>query len=151
MGRLIRLALDEDVGPGNLTAEACVAADARGSGLIVAKQTLVVSGVSAAARVFLSLEPGCEIEALKGKGDPADPGDGILRVRGSLRTILTGERTALNLLQRLSGVATLTRGYAKAVRGRDALSSTPARPLRGSGRWRRRGARRRRGESPFAL
>ncbi|HZR11163.1 MAG TPA: carboxylating nicotinate-nucleotide diphosphorylase [Myxococcales bacterium] len=117
VGRLIRLALDEDVGPGDLTAEACVPAGARGSGLIVAKQTLVVSGVSAAARVFLALDPGCEIEALKGEGDPADPGEGVLRVRGSLRSILTGERTALNLLQRLCGIATLTREYAQALAG----------------------------------
>jgi nicotinate-nucleotide pyrophosphorylase (carboxylating) len=117
VGRLIRLALDEDVGPGDLTAEACVVTDARGSGLIVAKQTLVVSGVSAAARVFLALDPDCEIEALKGEGDPADPGDGVLRARGRLRSILTGERTALNLLQRLCGIATLTREYAQALAG----------------------------------
>lgn len=117
VGRLIRLALDEDVGPGDLTAEACVAADARGSGLIVAKQTLVVSGISAAARVFRALDPACELEPLKGEGDSADPGDGVLRVRGSLRAILTGERTALNLLQRLCGIATLTQQYAQALAG----------------------------------
>jgi len=117
VGRLIRLALDEDVGPGDRTAEACVAASARGSGLIVARHSLVVSGVSAAARVFLALDPGCELEALKGEGDAADPGEGVLRVRGPLRAILTGERTALNLLQRLCGVATLTQKYAQALVG----------------------------------
>lgn len=117
VGKLIRLALEEDVGPGDLTAEACVAAGARGSGLIVAKQTLVVSGVSAAARVFLALDPGCGLEPLKGEGDPAGPGDGVLRVRGSLRAILTGERTALNLLQRLCGIATLTHEYVRALAG----------------------------------
>ncbi len=117
VGRLIRLALDEDVGPGDLTAEACVPASARGSGLIVARETLVVSGISAAARVFRALEEACEPEALKEEGDGAGPGEGILRVRGSLRTILTGERTALNLLQRLCGIATLTREYARALEG----------------------------------
>jgi nicotinate-nucleotide pyrophosphorylase (carboxylating) len=117
VARLIELALDEDVGPGDRTTEAVVPADARGSGLLVAKQTLVVSGVSAAARVFRVLDPSCRIEALKGEGDAAGPGDGVLRVRGSLRAVLTGERTALNLLQRLCGVATLTRKYAQALAG----------------------------------
>ena len=117
IGKLIALALDEDVGPGDRTTEACVPSDARGSGLIVAKETLVVSGVSAAARVFRLLEPACELEALKGEGEEAGPGEGVLRVRGSLRAILTGERTALNLLQRLSGVATTTRRYVQALAG----------------------------------
>jgi nicotinate-nucleotide pyrophosphorylase (carboxylating) len=117
VGRLIALALDEDVGPGDLTAEAVVPAEARGSGLLFAKEPLVVSGVSAAARVVRALDPRCELEALKGEGDAAGPGDGVLRVRGSLRAMLTGERTALNLLQRLCGIATLTQKYAAALRG----------------------------------
>jgi nicotinate-nucleotide pyrophosphorylase (carboxylating) len=115
--RLIALALDEDVGPGDRTAEACVAEEARGSGLIFAKEPLVVSGVSAAARVFRALDPSCELEPLKREGDSADPGSGVLRVRGKLRAILTAERTALNLLQRLCGVATLTRKYVEALKG----------------------------------
>ncbi|TMA34058.1 MAG: carboxylating nicotinate-nucleotide diphosphorylase [Deltaproteobacteria bacterium] len=115
--RLIRLALDEDVGPGDLTAEAVVPADARGSGLLFAKESLVVSGVSAAARVFLALDPDAEIEAIRDEGDAAGPGDGVLRIKGSLRAILTGERTALNLLQRLCGIATLTKEYVKALEG----------------------------------
>jgi nicotinate-nucleotide pyrophosphorylase (carboxylating) len=117
VARLIELALDEDVGPGDRTTEAVVPAGARGSGLVVAKETLVVSGVSAAARVFRALDPGCRLDALKGEGDSAGPGDGVLRVRGSLRAVLTGERTALNLLQRLCGVATLTRRYAQELAG----------------------------------
>jgi nicotinate-nucleotide pyrophosphorylase (carboxylating) len=117
VGRLIALALDEDVGPGDLTAESVVPAQARGSGLVFAKEPLVVSGVSAAARVFRALDPRCELEALKGEGDAAGPGEGVLRVRGSLRAVLTGERTALNLLQRLCGIATLTQKYAAALRG----------------------------------
>ena len=107
VGRLIALALEEDVGPGDRTAEACVPPLARGSALIFAKEPLIVSGISAAARVFRALDPGCELEALAGESDAANPGEGILRVRGSLRAILTGERTALNLLMRLCGVATL--------------------------------------------
>ena len=76
-----------------------------------------VSGVSAAARVFRALDPDCQVEALLGEGAAADAGTGVLRVRGKLRAILTAERTALNLLQRLCGVATLTRRYAQALRG----------------------------------
>lgn len=117
VGRLIALALDEDVGPGDRTAEAVVAADARGSGLIFAKEPLTVSGVSAAARVFRALDPGCDLTALKNEGDPAGPGDGVLRVRGRLRAVLTGERTALNFLQRLCGIATQTRRYVAALAG----------------------------------
>jgi len=117
VAKLIALALEEDVGPGDRTAEACVPAGATGTGLIVAKETLVVSGVSAAARVFRSLDPSCELTASKGEGDEAGPGDAVLRVRGSLRAILTGERTALNLLMRLGGVATLTRKYVRALAG----------------------------------
>ena len=117
IARLIALALEEDVGPGDRTAEACVPAGAQGSGLSVAKETLIVSGVSAAARVFRELDPSCELQALKGEGDAAGPGDGVLRARGSLRAILTAERTALNLLQRLCGIATLTQRYAEALAG----------------------------------
>lgn len=117
VGRLIALALDEDVGPGDRTAEACVAVDAFGAGLIFAKEALAVSGVAAAARVFRALDPDCYLEPLKREGDAADPGEGVLRVRGHLRSILTAERTALNLLQRLCGVATLTRRYVQALEG----------------------------------
>jgi len=117
VGRLIALALDEDVGPGDRTAEAVVPAGARGTGLLFAKESLVVSGIAAAARVFRALDPACDLEALASEGDKAGPGDGILRVRGSLRAILTGERTALNFLQRLCGIATLTARYAQALSG----------------------------------
>jgi nicotinate-nucleotide pyrophosphorylase (carboxylating) len=117
VGRLVALALEEDIGPGDRTAEAVVPAGARGAGLIVAKESLVVSGVAAAARVFRALDPACELEALRGEGDRAGPGDGVLRVRGSLRAILSGERTALNFLQRLCGIATLTEKYVRALAG----------------------------------
>jgi nicotinate-nucleotide pyrophosphorylase (carboxylating) len=115
VGRLIALALEEDVGPGDRTAQAVVPVGARGSGLIFAKEELVVSGVGAAARVFRALDPDCALEPLRGEGELAGPGEGVLRVRGSLRAILSGERTALNFLQRLCGIATLTRKYAQAL------------------------------------
>src|SRR5207302_3312910 len=99
------------------TAEAVVPEDARGSALIVAKEPLVVSGVSAAARVFRALDAEVELEALLGEGEEADAGAGVLRARGKLRALLSAERTALNFLQRLSGIATLTRRYASALAG----------------------------------
>lgn len=117
VGRLIALALEEDVGPGDRTAQAVVPEGARGSGLLFAKEELIVSGAAVAARVFRALDPGCALEPLRGEGDRAGPGEGVLRVRGSLRAILSGERTALNFLQRLCGVATLTRRYAQALAG----------------------------------
>lgn len=117
IGRLLLLALDEDVGPGNRTAEAVVPLGAQGTARIVAKESMVVSGVSAAARVFRMLDPHCEVEALQAEGAAIDAGTFVLRVRGSLRALLAGERTALNLLQRLSGVATLTRKWARALEG----------------------------------
>jgi nicotinate-nucleotide pyrophosphorylase (carboxylating) len=105
------------VGPGDRTAEACVPPFARGSARIVAKEELVVSGVAAAARVFRALDPGCDLEALAKEGQLLDAGAGVLRIRGSLRALLSAERTALNFLQRLSGIATLTRRYATALAG----------------------------------
>ena len=117
VGRLIALALEEDVGPGDRTAEACVPAGARGSALVVAKEEIVVSGVAAAARVFRALDAECVLEALAKEGQRVDAGAAVLRVRGRLRALLTAERTALNFLQRLSGIATLTRRYAEALAG----------------------------------
>jgi nicotinate-nucleotide pyrophosphorylase (carboxylating) len=117
VGRLIQLALEEDVGPGDRTAEACVPPQARGTALVVAKEPLIVSGVSAAARVFRALDAECELAPLLGEGDAAAAGAGVLRVRGRLRGLLTAERTALNLLQRLCGIATLTQRYAQVLRG----------------------------------
>lgn len=117
VGRLIALALDEDVGPGDRTAEACVDETAHGSALIFAKEPMAISGVAAAARVFRAIDPACVLEPLKDEGSWADPGEGVLRVRGKLRALLTAERTALNLLQRLCGIATLTRRHAEALQG----------------------------------
>ncbi len=115
--RLLQLALDEDVGPGDRTAEACVDEGARGIARVVAKEPLVVSGVSAAARVFRLIDPGVELEALAGEGDEVAAGAFVLRARGKLRGLLTAERTALNFLQRLSGIATQARRYVRALEG----------------------------------
>jgi nicotinate-nucleotide pyrophosphorylase (carboxylating) len=117
VGRLLDLALDEDVGPGDRTAEAVVPAGARGRALIMAKEALVLSGLSAAARVFRLLDPGCTLLPLASEGDEIEPGTGVLRIEGSLRALLTAERTALNFVQRLSGVATQARRWSRALAG----------------------------------
>jgi nicotinate-nucleotide pyrophosphorylase (carboxylating) len=117
VGRLLSLALDEDVGPGDWTTEAVVPAGARGQALMVAREPLVLSGLAAAARVFRLLDPSCALEPLHADGEALEAGEGALRIGGRLRALLTGERTALNLIQRLSGIATLTRRWVQALAG----------------------------------
>jgi len=78
---------------------------------------MVVSGIAAAARVFRALDPGCVLEPLAKEGQRVEAGAAVLRVRGRLRALLTAERTALNFLQRLSGIATLTGRYVEALAG----------------------------------
>jgi nicotinate-nucleotide pyrophosphorylase (carboxylating) len=114
---LVRLALREDVGAGDLTTEATVPASARGSAVAVAKSELILAGLDAAERTFRTLDPGVTFKRLAADGDTLSPGDLAFEVSGSLRTLLVGERTALNFVQRLSGVATLTRTAVKALEG----------------------------------
>jgi nicotinate-nucleotide pyrophosphorylase (carboxylating) len=113
--RLIDLALDEDLGRGDATSEALVEDNARAGGTIVAKQNLVLSGLDVAARVFERL--GAKADAKVADGDAIAKGSAVMRVEGPARAVLAGERTALNFLQRLSGVATLTHDYAQAIAG----------------------------------
>jgi nicotinate-nucleotide pyrophosphorylase (carboxylating) len=114
---LIALALAEDVGPGDWTTEWTVDPDASGSAVIVAKGPLVAAGTEAALAVFQRVERRLLVTLEASDGDDLLPGDVLLRLRGPLRGILTGERVALNFLGRLSGVATLTRRYVEAVKG----------------------------------
>jgi nicotinate-nucleotide pyrophosphorylase (carboxylating) len=85
--------------------------------LAVAKEDLVLSGIAVGARVFRDLDPDSVLEPLAKEGQRLDAGAAVLRVRGKLRALLSAERTALNFLQRLSGIATLTRRYAEALSG----------------------------------
>lgn len=114
---LIDLALEEDRGPGDWTTRWTVPARTRAQARIVAKAAGVVAGVGVAASVFLRLEPRMEWEIGAQDGSRVEPGSVICTLRGPARSILTGERTALNFLQRLSGIATLTRRYVDAVAG----------------------------------
>jgi nicotinate-nucleotide pyrophosphorylase (carboxylating) len=114
---LVGLALEEDRGAGDWTTRWTVPARTRVQGTIVAKADGVIAGVALAAAVFLRLDPRVEFDVLTGDGQRVTAGDLVVRVSGPGRAILTGERVALNFLQRLSGVATLTRRFVEAIDG----------------------------------
>jgi nicotinate-nucleotide pyrophosphorylase (carboxylating) len=111
----IRALLAEDVGDGDLTSEAVVPADARLDATLLLKQLGVVWGLEVAEAVFRELDPDVTFEPFAADGDLVH--GAVARVSGNARALLTGERTALNLLGRLSGIATLTRAYVNAVAG----------------------------------
>jgi nicotinate-nucleotide pyrophosphorylase (carboxylating) len=115
--RLAFAALAEDVGEGDVTTEATVEPDTVGSAELLVKEPGVVCGLEVAEAVFRALEPELRFEALVDEGAVITGPTAVARVTGPERAILTGERTALNFLGRLSGVATLTRRYVEAVAG----------------------------------
>ncbi len=130
LDRLARAALDEDVGSRDATTEATVDASAVAVATFVAKQEMVVAGLDVAMHVFHALSPKIGWEARAREGDRFKPGDLIASVSGPARAILTGERVALNFLQRMSGVATITSRFVAAVAGtgakiRDTRKTTP--------------------------
>ena len=109
----LRNALEEDIGTGDVTTSCCVPGDAISSGYFIAKEPGVICGLGIAARVFELMDDKIKITALVSDGAKVETGDVIAEISGSSRAILTGERTALNILQHLSGIATKT---AEAVR-----------------------------------
>jgi nicotinate-nucleotide pyrophosphorylase (carboxylating) len=115
--RLIELALDEDLGRGDITTDATVPAELGAAGAVVAREPVVVAGLAVAAEVWRRLDPRVVVTASCRDGDALARGGTLLEVRGSARALLRGERTVLNFLQRLSGIATLTRAFADAVAG----------------------------------
>ncbi|HEX8903889.1 MAG TPA: carboxylating nicotinate-nucleotide diphosphorylase, partial [Longimicrobiaceae bacterium] len=114
---LIEAALDEDVGPGDFTTLWTVPPERRAVARIVAKARGVIAGSEVAAEAFRSVDTGLRVEIVADDGTAVVEGDEVMRVRGSAASILTGERTALNFLQQLSGVATMTRRYVDAIAG----------------------------------
>jgi nicotinate-nucleotide pyrophosphorylase (carboxylating) len=114
---LIDLALEEDAGLGDVTSRAIFAVKHRSRGFIDAKQDLVICGLGVAARVFARVDPALQVVALAADGDNVKRGARVLRIDGPTGSMLTAERTALNFLQRLSGIATLARKFAHAVAG----------------------------------
>jgi len=115
--RLAYAALAEDVGEGDVTTDAIVDPDATGSALLFVKEPGVVCGLGMVEAVFRALDAEVAVEALTEEGALVESGTAVVRVSGSLRAILTGERTALNYLGRLSGIATLARRYVDEVDG----------------------------------
>jgi nicotinate-nucleotide pyrophosphorylase (carboxylating) len=115
--RLVRQALAEDAADRDVTSHALVPAAARGRALILAKQAGVVAGIDVAAAVFHEVDAGSTFEARVADGARVAPGTELASVTGALRGLLAGERTAVNLLQRMSGVATLTAQFVDAVAG----------------------------------
>jgi nicotinate-nucleotide pyrophosphorylase (carboxylating) len=113
---LINLALKEDIGTGDITTEILVPAALKTKAIILAKAQGVLAGIEIARRVFLKLDPGIKFKTLIKDGSTLKPGDIIAELHGNARAILTGERTALNFLQRLSGIATHTSQFVTRVR-----------------------------------
>ena len=106
---LIKRALEEDIGYGDITTQNLIPAGQRARGLFKAKASGVVAGIQVSEAVFRHLDREVEFEIRKNDGERIAPGEILAVVQGRTRTVLTGERTALNFLQRLSGIATKTR------------------------------------------
>jgi len=114
---LVRRALDEDVGSGDVTTDATVGADARAQALITQKASGTIYGLDAAEACFALLDPHVRFERLVQEGRWREQGGPVLSIEGSARALLTGERTALNFLAHLSGVASMAARAAQAVEG----------------------------------
>lgn len=114
---IISLALAEDVGSGDVTSRYFTGGERTGSGRIVAREACVVAGLTVAEEVFHRVDSTLRVRRIAEDGDEILPGAVVMDVAGGTAAILTAERTALNFLQRLSGVATLTRHYVRAVEG----------------------------------
>jgi nicotinate-nucleotide pyrophosphorylase (carboxylating) len=115
--RLIEMALAEDIGPGDITTDHTVPPEAAGQAVIVAKEDLVIAGLAVAQRVFERLDPGIRFVCQYDDGDRIAKGLTVVSLIGRLAPLLTGERTALNFLQRLSGIATHVHAYVATLQG----------------------------------
>ena len=115
--QIIFLALQEDIGHGDITTDSIVAPNQKACAEIRAKEGLVLSGLEVAAKVFHALDASIAIEAKSCDGDTVSSGTTVAQITGPAQKILTGERTALNFLQRLSGIATHTAKYVELVKG----------------------------------
>jgi nicotinate-nucleotide pyrophosphorylase (carboxylating) len=128
--RIVRLALAEDMGPGDATTAATISPHAGARAHILSRQTLVCAGLPLAEKVFRALDPEMEVVSLHTDGSFVEPGVTLVQMRGNATGILTGERTVLNFLTHLCGIATLTRRFveqlaATKTRIRDTRKTTP--------------------------
>jgi len=117
----VRRALAEDLGPGDITSESFIPAEHQSTARLIAKEDAILAGATTTAEVFRQVDSNIEVIILKNDGDQLAPGALVLTATGATRALLAAERTALNFLQRLSGVATLTRRFVDAVGGTKAL------------------------------
>lgn len=121
LDRFVRQTLDEDLGVGlpggghDVTAESVIPADARFSGAMDSRDAIVVAGLPIAAAFFRALDPAMDVAILVHEGAEVEPGAKLMRLAGNARAMLTAERSALNVVQHLSGIATLTRRYVRAM------------------------------------
>jgi nicotinate-nucleotide pyrophosphorylase (carboxylating) len=126
---LVARALAEDIGTGDVTSEAAVSATERARGIILAKSSLILAGIDIAAETFRQCDRTAMFTRRRADGDRCEPGTIVAEVIGSARALLTAERTALNFLQRLSGIATDARRYVDAAAGNivvlDTRKTTP--------------------------
>jgi len=121
-GMFVAATLAEDLGTGgDVTAAAVIPADARFAGTMASRDAIIVAGVTLAADFFATLDPGARVEPLVADGAAVPAGTALLRVEGQARALLTAERSALNTIQHLSGIATLTRSYVDAIAGTGAI------------------------------
>ena len=121
---IVRRALDEDLGAGDITTQAIVPPEARARGVFLVKADCVLAGLDVALESFRILEPGVQVSVRKGDGERCAAGDVVAEVVGTARTLLIAERTALNFLQRLSGIATSARRFVDAAGGRITILDT---------------------------
>jgi len=105
---IVKLALDEDLGDGDHTSLATIPKDAKGKAELIAKQDGILSGLEVAKKVFQQIDPDLKFESFKKDGNIIRKGERIMVIEGNARSILSGERTALNFIQRMSGIATFT-------------------------------------------
>ena len=121
VAQIVRWTLQEDIGGGDVTSRWTIAAESRVCAQFLVKAEGVVAGLAVAQMVFAQVDPGVLFSGLIADGMPVRPGDIVAKVEGLGRAILCGERTALNFMQRMSGIATLTRRYVEAVSGTRAV------------------------------
>ncbi len=124
----VRSTLAEDLGAGgDVTSAAVIPASARLTADMVSRDAVVVAGLDLAAAFFGALDPAVEVERFVVDGDAAAPGTVLMRITGNARALLAAERSALNTVQHLTGIATLTRAYVDAIAGTGRHCSTRAR------------------------
>ncbi len=121
---LVRRALAEDLGWGDVTTEGVIERDLKGRGVFICRSDCVIAGLDVAFEAFRQLDPGATMIVHKGDGVQCFRGDTAAEVRGTAAALLTAERTALNFMQRLSGIATLTRSFVDASGGRITILDT---------------------------